>query len=83
MDTPEFIAAALLLNAEIKRIHKRMDIVGYKSDEGRELGNLNTQLYMEFAAIWGGDALTRAKFITHSKSPAHRTHINKRSKEEY
>ena len=79
----EFRDAALKMNADIKMIYKKVDAVGYKTSEGRDLLNQVHLIYVQFAEIWGRENLLTAKFITHSKSSAHRTICNKRSRDDY
>ncbi len=82
-ETPEFINAALELNAAVKSLHKQIDVVGYKSREGRELLEKNEKLYQEFADVWGIELLLRAKFINQKKVSNWRTIVNKKSREDY
>lgn len=82
-NNPEWIADAHNLNDCIKMLHKQVDKVGYKSDEGQALLKKTVELKKAFAEKWGVETLVAARFIALKKSANHKTVINKRSREDY
>lgn len=65
--TSEFINEAIKLNAEVKKLHKQIDKVGYKTEEGKKLLDKNSQLFQDFEKKYGMDLLKKAKSINQKK----------------
>jgi hypothetical protein len=66
-NNPEWRAAAHNLNDSIKKLHKQVDKVGYKSEEGQALLAQDAQLRVVFAEKWGIETLVAAKFLKKEK----------------
>ena len=79
----EWIADAHNLNDRIKMLHKQVDKVGYKSDEGKALLEKTVLLKKEFSEKWGQRYLISALFIKQKTDATHKTVRNKRSREDY
>jgi hypothetical protein len=82
-NSPEWIADANNLNDCIKMLHKQVDKVGYKSDEGKALLEKTVELKKEFSEKWGKRYLISALFIKQTTDATHKTIVNKRSREDY